>query len=54
MSRRSFGDMKVLARIREQYGLSFGSYGRPRMIMKIKEAGVDVGERLCLAIPRQK
>jgi len=37
--------MKVLAHIREQYGLSLGSYGRPRMTMELKEAGLDVGER---------
>ena len=36
--------MKVLAHIREQYGLSFGSYGRPRMTMELKEAGLNVGE----------
>lgn len=44
-SRRSRSDMKVLAHIREQYGLSLGSYGRPRMTMELKEAGLDVGER---------
>jgi hypothetical protein len=38
-------DMKVLAHIREQYSLSLGSYGRPRMTMELKEAGLDVGER---------
>jgi hypothetical protein len=31
ISQRQRGDMKVLAHIREQYGLSLGSYGRPRM-----------------------
>jgi len=31
--------------IREQYSLSLGSYGRPRMTMELKEAGLDVGER---------
>jgi putative transposase len=45
MSSRQRGDMKVLAHIREQYGLSFGSYGRLRMTMELKEAGLDVGER---------
>lgn len=45
MSQRQRGDMKVLAHIREQYGLSLGSYGRPRMTMELKEAGLDVGER---------
>ena len=42
---RARGDMKVLAHIREHYGLSLGSYGRPRMTMELKEAGLDVGER---------
>ncbi|MCC2603108.1 IS3 family transposase, partial [Sphingopyxis yananensis] len=36
--------MKVLAHIREQYSLSLGSYGRPRMTMELKEVGLDVGE----------
>jgi putative transposase len=45
MSSRQRGDMKVLAHIREQYGLSLGSYGRPRMTMDLKEVGLDVGER---------
>lgn len=35
--------MKVLAHIREQYSLSLGSYGRPRMTMELKEVGLDVG-----------
>ena len=43
MSSRQRGDMKVLAHIREQYGLSLGSYGRPRMTMELKEVGLDVG-----------
>jgi putative transposase len=37
--------MVVLAHIREQYSLSLGSYGRPRMTMELKEAGLGVGER---------
>jgi putative transposase len=37
--------MKVLAHIREHYSLSLGSYGRPRMTMELKEAGLGVGER---------
>ena len=45
MSSRQRGGMKVLAHIREQYGLCIGSYGRPRMTMELKEAGLDVGER---------
>jgi putative transposase len=45
MSIRQHGDMKVLAHIREKYVLSLGSYGRPRMTMELKDAGLDVGER---------
>ena len=44
-SQRTRTDLKVLAHMREQYGLSLGSYGRPRMTMELKEAGLDVGER---------
>ena len=33
--------MKVLAHIQEQYSLSLGSYGRPRMTMELKEAGLE-------------
>jgi putative transposase len=45
VSQRARTDMRVLAHIREQYSLSLGSYGRPRMTMELKEAGLDVGER---------
>ncbi len=45
MSQRASTDLTVLAHIREQYRLSLGSYGRPRMTMELKEAGLDVGER---------
>jgi putative transposase len=45
MSARQRSDMKVLAHIREHDSLSLGSYGRPRMTMELKEAGLDVGER---------
>lgn len=38
-------DMALLAHIREQYSLSLGSYGRPRMTMELKELGLAVGER---------
>ena len=38
-------DLKVLAHIREHYALSNSSYGRPRMTMELREAGLDVGER---------
>jgi hypothetical protein len=43
ISRDARTDMAVLAHIREQYNLSLGSYGRPRMTMELKEAGLDVG-----------
>ena len=36
-------DMVVLAHIREQFALSLGSYGRPRMTEELKELGLDVG-----------
>lgn len=39
VSQRTRTDMAVLAHIREQYSLSLGSYGRPRMTMELKEAG---------------
>jgi putative transposase len=45
MNPRQRGDLKVLAHIRKQKGLSLGSYGRKRMTMELKEAGLDVGER---------
>jgi transposase InsO family protein len=45
ISQRARTDMKVLAHIREQYRLSLGSYGRPRMTMELKEVGLTVGER---------
>ena len=38
-------DMVVLAHIREQFALSLGSYGRPRMTEELKEQGLRVGHR---------
>jgi transposase InsO family protein len=38
-------DMVVLAHIREQFALSLGSYGRPRMTEESKELGLQVGHR---------
>lgn len=38
-------DMVVLAHIREQFALSRGSYGRPRMTEELKELGLEVGHR---------
>nr|WP_249211512.1 IS3 family transposase [Gluconobacter cerinus] len=37
--------MKALAHIREYFALSNSTYGRPRMTMEFKEAGLDIGER---------
>jgi hypothetical protein len=37
--------MKVLFHIRELYSQSQGSYGRPRVTMELREAGIHVGER---------
>ena len=45
VSQRDQTDLKLLAHIREQYRLSKGTYGRPRMTMELKEEGLDVGER---------
>ena len=45
VSQRARTDMRVLAHIREQYSLSLGSYGRPRMTMELKEVGLAAGER---------
>ena len=38
-------DLVVLAHIREQFALSLGSYGRPRMTEELKERGLQVGHR---------
>lgn len=45
LSQSQCRDLVVLAHIREQFALSLGSYGRPRMTEELKEAGVDVGHR---------
>ncbi len=45
MSRSQREDMVVLAHIREQFALSLGSYGRPRMTEELRELGLDVGHR---------
>lgn len=55
-------DMVVLAHIREQFALSLGSYGRPRMTEELKELGLDVGHRRvgrlmhenCITVKRNK
>ena len=43
-SQRQRTDMVLLAHIREQFRLSLGSYGRPRMTEKLKELGFGVGQ----------
>jgi len=45
MSQRQRDDMVLLAHIREQFRLSLGSYGRPRMTEELKELGFAVGHR---------
>lgn len=45
MSKTQRADMVVLAHIREQFALSLGSYGRPRMAEELRELGLAVGER---------
>ncbi len=44
-SLRQRTDMALLAHIREQFRLSLGSYGRPRMTEEMKELGFNVGHR---------
>ena len=46
-------DMVVLAHIGEQFALSLGSYGRPRMTEELKELGIDVGHRRVGRLMRQ-
>lgn len=45
LSQRQRKDMVLLAHIREQFALSLGSYGRPRMTEELKELGQPVGHR---------
>ena len=45
MSKTQRADMVVLAHIRQQFALSLGSYGRPRMAEELRELGLAVGER---------
>lgn len=44
-SHRQHMDMVILAHLREQYELSLGSYGRPRMTEERKEQGFAIGHR---------
>jgi len=53
MSRRQRKDLIVLAHIREQFRLSLGSYGRPRMTEVLKELGLGVGHRRIGRLMRQ-
>jgi len=45
ISQRQRDDMVLLAHIREQFGKSLCSYGRPRMTEELKELGFKVGHR---------
>jgi putative transposase len=45
VSKRQRYDMVLLAHIREQHHLSFGSYGKPGMTQELKEIGLAVGHR---------
>ena len=53
MSRRQRKDLIVLAHIREQFRLSLGSYGRPRMTEELKELGLGVSHRRVGRLMRQ-
>lgn len=53
VSRMQRDDLVLLAHIREQYHLSLGSYGRPRMTQELKELGLNVGHRRVGRIMRQ-
>jgi len=46
-------DLMLIAHIREQFRLSLGSYGRPRMTEELKELGFDVGHRRIGRLMRQ-
>ncbi|WP_461496357.1 IS3 family transposase [Pyruvatibacter sp.] len=52
-SRQQRTDMVLLAHIREQFRLSLGRYGRPRMTEELKELGFDVGHRRIGRLMRQ-
>jgi transposase InsO family protein len=45
LSQNQRKDMVVLAHIREQFALSLGSYGRPRLTEELKELGLELGHR---------
>jgi len=53
MSRSQRKDLIVLAHIREQFRLSLGSYGRPKMTEELKELGLGVGHRRVGRLMRQ-
>lgn len=53
LSERQKMDLIVLAHIREQFELSLGSYGRPRMTEELKEVGLPVGHRRVGRIMRE-
>jgi putative transposase len=53
VSQRQRDDMVLLAHIRDQYKLSLGSYGRPRMTEELKKLGLNVGHRRVGRLMRQ-
>ena len=44
-SRRQRSDLVTLAQIKEQLRLSLSCYGRPRIMKKLKEIGLNIGHR---------
>ena len=52
-SRRQRSDLVTLAHIKEQFRLSLGSYGRPRITQELKEIGLDIGRRRVGRLMRQ-
>ena len=52
-SQRQRDDMVLLARIREAFRLSHGTYGSPRMSMELKDRGLGAGRRRIARLMRE-
>ena len=52
-NRRLRSDLVTLAHIKEQSGLSLGSYGRPRMTEELRVIGLTIGHRRVGTLMRQ-
>ena len=52
-SRRQREDMLLLARIREAFRLSHGTYGSPRMTIEMQDAGHSIGRRRVARLMRE-